>query len=211
MSKAVDFFEDLEKREKAMFDALCTKEILGIKTFWCKLEGAWIMPEACLRRQKFYERSYRFGNDSLRPYIKCSDCEMAQKIQAFYNEKINLPENKIFKVVKYKAKTTRTCKICGKELPFTLQYFPRARNKPAGYVCLKCQREKARKIWREKQKKKGAKNIKNFTTEAFLKVAVKNGIDKEDLKNYRNKQELMQITGLALSSIYYHINKILND
>jgi hypothetical protein len=211
MSKAIDFFKDLEKREKAMFDALCTKEILGIKTFWCKLEGAWIMPEACLRRQKFYERSYSFGNDSLRPYIKCSDCEMAEKIQAFYNVKIKLPKNRTLKLVEYKAKTTRTCKICGKELPFTLQYFPRAKNKPAGYVCLKCKREQVKKIWQEKQKKKGVKKTKNFTTESFLKVALKNGIDKEGLKSYKNKQKLMQITGLALSSIYHHTNKILND
>ncbi|HSH51578.1 MAG TPA: hypothetical protein VK982_07630 [Bacteroidales bacterium] len=87
MSKAIDFFKDLEKREKAMFDALCTKELSGIKTFWCELEEAWIMPEACLRRQEFYERSYSFGNDSLRPCIKCSDCKMHKKFKHFTMKK----------------------------------------------------------------------------------------------------------------------------
>jgi len=52
MSKAIDFFDDLDKREKAMSDAIRFRNIEGFKTFYCELEKCWITPFACIKRQK---------------------------------------------------------------------------------------------------------------------------------------------------------------
>lgn len=216
LSKAIDFFEDLEKREKDIYNALCTKELEGIKTFWCEFEKAWIMPEACLRRQQLLAKTFSFGNDNVKPDIKCAGCKMAKKIQSFFKKKVKFPKIEKPKPIKIHFKTEsdipkiKICKECRKELEFNTKNFPVRYGKPIGNYCRECQKLRSKRNWREKN----AKNPDKIFIPTWNKKKIKElieamGIKKEELKYVKVRKQLQEATGLKYCSVVYHIENIL--
>ena len=152
MSKSIDFFEELEKTEKKMFKALQTRDLEGVKTFYCKPENAWITPDACLKRQ---QRELKNGTNPRLPYVfefKCSTCETGKLVRKI--KKVSIGSLKKKKVIKKE----NTCIKCGETKDYETE-FPKSQGKPYGNICKRCKlglNDEAR-IYKTKSRK-GASN-----------------------------------------------------
>lgn len=74
------FFAELERTEKAMFDALQTKNIKGMRCFLCQTEKAWITPKGCLKRQKGKQLVNSGVKLEMELSVKCEDCPIGKKV-----------------------------------------------------------------------------------------------------------------------------------
>ena len=141
MSKAIDFFEQLDKTEKAM----ATRTINGIECFYCELEKCWITPFACIKRQK-KEIKFRKAAGFETFETKCDQCRQAKEIQKITGIKVkkNTPaKRKSCKLKREFIPKKMICAVCKRELDYNKKNFScDFLGVPSGFICLKCRKRK---------------------------------------------------------------------
>ena len=140
MSKSIDFFNELDKREKAMSDAIRFRNIEGFKTFYCELEKCWITPFACIKRQK-KEIKFRKAAGFETFETKCDQCRQAKEIQKITGVKIKKEKKDNRKSIRHKRNNIpekMVCKICGEEKNYKKHFKVSYNGVPYGFICNKC-------------------------------------------------------------------------
>ena len=226
MSKAIDFFDDLDKREKAISNALKFRNIEGFDCFYCELENCWLTPFACIKRQRREFKLKKQSFEDIEHTTNCDICPQAKTIQKLTGIKVKISDKNrpMFSNKRKEIPETMICKECGLELNYKKHFPLNYMGIPIGQVCTKCANKKQSekqflqtvptksKIFTDKDKNKNASTKKNIDfkkSEKKIRAILK---ENPDLKNDKESKEfVMDITNLSKTTVYRYFRIIFNE
>lgn len=228
MSKAIDFFNDLDKREKAISNALKFRNIEGFDCFYCELENCWLTPFACIKRQRREFKLKKQSFEDIELPTNCEICKQADEIQKLTGIKVKKPKRsqEKFKNKRKVIPEFMVCKECGLKLKYKEYFQLDYKGDPTGQICRKCAKLKAAEkqfinsvpsksalisdINKERSKRGGVnKKVESKKNEKKIRAILK---ENPDLKNDKESKEfVMDITNISRSTVYHYFKIIFNE